>query len=271
MNLRAWMLLAAFLGSDDPDFQNPAHPVEPLLSQIPGVESVKVVKARVQPTHRIVHLLNWHFIPRKMFASDLRDQSDKPISDGEIDRRYVGFLAEVEKVQHEQAVLIRAMIQQHGVRRVHYEGFSKSEVAAFRRLVVALRNFEKHKPKGDSPIEQFLLGEFRADLLRVGAPGRLMMSGELDEVLPIDDITLLKAANPVQADGTVRLDWEIIERREDAMVKHLLEGGQVTVVVLGGAHDLSNNIPKSCEYVRVKTRRYAEAAEGILESVSKDD
>ena len=89
----------------------------------------------------------------------------------------------------------------------------------------------------------------------------LLMSGELSDVLPSEDSRLMDAANPVQVDGTVRSDTGAIERRENAMVKILLEAAPVTVVVLGGGHDLSNNVPPSCEYVRIKTRRYAEAAE----------
>lgn len=261
MNLRVLMILAAFLRSDAPDLHNPARPAAPLLSRMPGVESVEVVNARVRSTHRIVHILNWHFIPKTLFAADLRSQSEGPLSDDEIDRQYASFLDEVEAVQQEQMEFFRHLIQQHGLRRVYYEGFSKAELPAFRQLVTALNRFERRKLKGETAIEQFLLYEYRNDLLRLGAPGRLLMSGELDEVLPVEDAGLLKAANPVQQDGSVRLDEEIIRSREAAIVGHLLEGGPVSVVVLGGAHDLSHSLPTSCEYIRVRTRQYADAAE----------
>ena len=260
MRLRALMLLAAFIGTDHPNGRQPVQSPAGCLSDLPGVASVEAFKARGAQSHLIIHVLNWHFIPKTLFAADMRDQSVEPISDQEIDREYATFLAEVECVQHEQADLLRAIIQQFGTRRVHYEGLSQTEAAAFRQLVNALKRFSQRMPAGKTPIEEFLLEEFRADMLRIGAPGHLLMSGELNAVLPVDDARLLKAAYPVQQDGTVRLDLQAIERREDAMVKNLLAGGPVTIVVLGGAHDLSDNVPKSCEYVRLATKRYMAAA-----------
>lgn len=261
MKLRALLLLAAFLRNDTPDLHDPARPAAPLLSRLPGVESVEVVNARSRATHRIVHLLNWHFIPKPLFAADLRSQSQRTLSDDEIDRRYARFLDDVEAIQQEQMEVFRRLIHEHGLRQVYYEGFSKAELPAFRQLVTALKRIERRQPRGETAIEQFLRDEYRNDLLRLGAPGRLLMSGELDAVLPVEDAALLKAANPVQNDGTVRLDEDVIRLRENAIVGHLLEGGPVSVVVLGGAHDLSNNLPESCEYIRVQTKQYAQTAE----------
>lgn len=261
MKVRAMLLWAAFLAGENPDLHNPTHPVTLLMSQLPGVDSFDVRNAKVFPTHRIMHLLNWHFLPEALFAADLRDASDEPIPDEEMDRRYAAFLDEVEAIQQEQMELIRHLICRHRLRRVFYEGFTKAQMPAFRRLANALRDFEKHKPKGETPLEQLLLSEYRTDLLRLGAPGRLMIAGELRDVLPVEDAALLEAANPVQEDGTIRLDAEILKRREDAIVTHLLGGGPFTVIVLGGAHDLADNVPRSCQYVRVKTKLYAKAAE----------
>ena len=43
------------------------------------------------------------------------------------------------------------------------------------------------------------------------------------------------------------------------IVGHFLEGVPIGVVVLGGAHDLSDKLPASCEYIRVRTRQCADA------------
>jgi len=108
-----------------------------------------------------------------------------------------------------------------------------------------------------------LLHQHRLDVLRVGAAGRLLMAGELAEVLPAEDDVPFEAANPVGKDGTVAIDLEKNEQREDAQVQNLLKGGPLVVVVLGGAHDLADNIERladqECRYVSVTTRAYAAA------------
>ena len=54
----------------------------------------------------------------------------------------------------------------------------------------------------------------------------------------------------------------VIEAREDAMVKKMLDGGPFAFVVLGGGHDLSDNIERlgggSCEYLTVETKMYSQ-------------
>jgi hypothetical protein len=51
--------------------------------------------------------------------------------------------------------------------------------------------------------------------------------------------------------------------REDAQVKAALASGPVSVIVLGGGHDLSDSVRRvgggTVEYLRVTTRGYVEA------------
>lgn len=49
-------------------------------------------------------------------------------------------------------------------------------------------------------------GNNKARLLEVGLPGRLINSGNIEEVLPLDDADLLERAKPVTPVGKVRLD-----------------------------------------------------------------
>jgi len=48
------------------------------------------------------------------------------------------------------------------------------------------------------------------------------------------------------------------EPRQDAQVRAIIEGGPLALVILGGAHDLTDNVRKLAgragEYVRVTTR-----------------
>jgi hypothetical protein len=265
-----FLCLAAFLagcGPAVPSGSKAARPAEVTdlaaeavaLRTLPGVHSVEIAHRADRPTHRIIHVANWHFVPRDAFAADLRDQDDT-ISDDKIDRLYAEFLDEVEAVQQEQMALLRALVRRYSLAVIHYEGFTEGS-ADFKRLVAAVRGFDEIKPKGDTPVERLLLEQHRHDLLQIGAPGRLMLADEFEEVLPIEDDEVLEAANPVGSDGTVQFDPEVNERREDAIVRNLLSAGPVAVVVLGGGHDLSDNVPEDCEYVRVVTKQYRQAVE----------
>ena len=46
------------------------------------------------------------------------------------------------------------------------------------------------------------------------------------------------------------------------MVKLIPDGRKTPVIVLGGAHDLSDNVPADCEYIRITTNQYRAVAIG---------
>jgi hypothetical protein len=89
------------------------------------------------------------------------------------------------------------------------------------------------------------------------------MRGEV-EVLPLDDAALLEGAKPVRPDGAVGLDAARVEARHDGQVKRALASGTCSVLVLGGAHDLSASVRRlgggNAEYIRVTTRRFKQVA-----------
>jgi hypothetical protein len=97
-----------------------------------------------------------------------------------------------------------------------------------------------------------------------GAAGRLLATGELSEVLPLDDAGLLDDANPVTPDGRVALDKGRLRARQDAQVRLASKGGGVSLIVLGGSHDLSQSVRRlghgRCEYVRVTTTRFTQVS-----------
>ena len=116
-------------------------------------------------------------------------------------------------------------------------------------------------------LEQNILGllqGYRLQMVEIGAAGRLLVSGEIEDVFPLEDEELLNAANPVTADGQVRFDALKVQARHDAIVKNVLKKGSFGLVILGGDHDLSENVRRlgegKCEYVRMTTKRYREAA-----------
>ena len=77
-------------------------------------------------------------------------------------------------------------------------------------------------------LEQNILGllqGYRLRMVELGAAGRLLVSGEIEDVLPLVDEEPLNAANPVTADGKVRFDSPRVQARQDVIVKSLLKGG----------------------------------------------
>lgn len=253
--------------------------VLPLLRQLPNVVEVERHGSSLQPTHRIIHIADWHFVPKDDFAADLRSLSTEPISDEEITRLQAEFLDEVELVQQQQIELLRTLIQKNGLDRIHVEGLGENEEFIFHAKVSALRKvgqelvdlkkeneelFALGDPDDDTRkiIESIkeIEAQHRSDLLHLGAAGQLLLNGEIEAVLPLEDADVHAASNPVNEDGSVTLDQEKIEAREDAQVRLLLDGWPVAVIILGGAHDLSDNVERlsggTAEYIRVEVKAW---------------
>lgn len=262
-------------------------PVVEMLQRLPGVDQVEVGVRAEQPTHRIVHLRDWHFISRDLFAVEMNAVHNRVVSDEENDRLYKEFLLEVELFQLEQMSILRCLIKHHGLRRVFSEGFSSNEVEAYREKIVLLRAMDQdqiskvrdqldevrklaadsngeQRQKGQEIEKQLLtmLDKHQERLLEVGSAGRLLISGELEEVLPLEDAEAMKQANPISPSGEMKLDPIKIEARHDAEVKAALKEGPVALIILGGSHDLTESVRRidggNCEYLRVTTKQYGE-------------
>lgn len=108
-----------------------AAPTAEILRQLPGISKVETAVRVGKPTHRIVHLRDWHFVPRNLYAIDVRNASNRPLSEEAIDRLYEAFLLEVEAVQLEQMALLRCLIQHHGLRRILCEGLTDKDLPSY--------------------------------------------------------------------------------------------------------------------------------------------
>ena len=93
----------------------------------------------------------------------------------------------------------------------------------------------------------------------------MLISGELEDVLPLEDADALEKAKPISPSGVVKFDPQKLEIRHDAQVKAIMKQGSVAVIVLGGANDLTKSFQRlgggNCEYLRVTPRRFREIAE----------
>jgi hypothetical protein len=245
-----------------------------LLRQLPGVAAVDVLVSATKPTHRLVHLRDWHYVPRDLYALDVQQAIGRRPTELEIDPFHRERLLEVELVQLEQAALLRCLVKHHGLRRVLLEGLTPNGSTAYHEVLSALRSTDvrlatlqeqQATVRGQSPAldreVDALLREHRLQLLPYGAAGRLAMAGAI-EVGPLDDEELLDQTNPVRSDGQLRHDPATLEARHDGQVRRALASGPCCLLILGGAHDLSASMRRlangTAEYIRITTKQYKE-------------
>lgn len=244
---------------------------EAILESLPGVVSVERTASGENPTKRIIHIRDWHFVSKEDYAKDLQDIAENTLSEAEIDARCEELLLEVELVQLEQMALLRLLRRHHGLDHVCIEGVTERDVPIYEAKVRILAKFgediaELRESKKELDPEQnrelieqidVALEQYRQDSLQVGATGQLVLSGEITEIRPSESLEAYLAANPVNDDGSVVLDDRAIEQRQNAIVKTLTVNN-ASLIILGGGHDLADNLPPDVEYLRVTTDFYAE-------------
>ena len=245
------------------DEPSPGVDLSSQLRKIPAVASVVKMPIKSKPKQIIIHLLNWHFVSRDDFATDLSDSSDGKLSEVEIEKQYYEFLDDVEAIQKEQKQILRYLIKNNEVRSVYLEGLTEKNLKTFNSFVKTLREFEV--PEGNGAIDLFLKEQNRRDLMQLGVPTQLMITNELKSVIPLENSTAFKLANPIAKDGKIKIDQEAEEKREDEMLKILRKGQGINVIVLGGGHDMTDNLERmkfdSVQYLRVATNRYKKVTE----------
>lgn len=263
-------------------------PVVELLRSLPGVVQVEVGVVAKNPTSRIIHLRDWHLVPKELYALDMKNVYGRELTADEIDWLHQELLLEVELVQIEQMAVLCCLIRHHGLKKVFSEGFSPNELEAYREKIAVLKAMDQEQlPKVRKQLEEVrkliegstgetkenteaietqlvtMLDDHKHRLLEMGAAGRLLISGELEDVLPLEDAEALEKATPISHSGEIQLDLGKIEARHDAQVKTAMKECTIAVIVLGGAHDLWASIRRAsgnCEYFRVTTKRFREIA-----------
>jgi hypothetical protein len=146
----------------------------------------------------------------------------------------------------------RTVIKAMGVKQVHLEGLTATSTEHYRQRVETLKKYKP--PNGGNAIDLFVARLRREDSLQLGTPGAMLIVGQLDVVLPADDPGLHAAANAVKEER-LEFDDAANKAREDGIAKLLL-AHKHSVVVLGGEHDLTVNLPATVEYVRVTLKAY---------------
>ncbi len=218
-----------------------ALPTTEDIKQLPEVAAVSV-NAVANPVKRIIHVLNWHYVSKDDYLLD----------DGEQD--YGEFLNDVERVQKEQVAFLKRL----KVRKIHYEGLTAKNKQAYSDRIDVLKRLKKRS--NGTAVDDFVAQLRREDELQLGSPGYLLMNGEIDDVLPGDDADAMDRANPIK-EGKIEFDQKLNEAREAATVQLLLKHDE-SVLIMGGSHDLTDNLPVSVEYVRVTLREYQRIQNG---------
>jgi hypothetical protein len=207
------------------------------LRRLPEVASVEYSGGREAV---VIHLRDWHFVPRELCALEGID--------------FQGNLEAVAKVQDEQIAVVRFLIHDYGLSRVYGEGLSDEAMPDLRLRIDMLRDLALlEKRRG---LDAAARRQQRELTLEVGLPGRLLQSGEIADVLPLEDDKALDDAAPIQTGNQgIRFDAEKVAARRKAMADRLPKEG-MALVVLGGSHDLRPYLPPGTLYVRVTMRSY---------------
>jgi len=197
---------------------------------------------------RIIHIRDWHLVPKADFAIDTE------LVGKDLDDANDQHLRDVERVQKSELKILA------GVRTVYGEGLTEENYPIYKAEIRSLRPFHHELAKfdpDDGEDSKRIFAEHRMTLLRLGAAGQLM----LDEKLTVRPCEGKEYENRPIKDGKVVLDTKIIGAREDAIVRNLLKQQGTVYLVLGGAHDLSDNIKrlsKDCGYIVVTPKGYPE-------------
>src|SRR6185437_13734048 len=91
----------------------------------------------------IVHLRDWHYVPKDLYAIDLKNATGRELSQEEIDRLHRELLLEVEAVQLEEMALLRCLIKYHGLKRIYCEGLTANDFPNYKEKVAVLREMER--------------------------------------------------------------------------------------------------------------------------------
>lgn len=191
------------------------------------------VTAQAEP-HTIIQVVGNHYVSPEDFAAELKDR-DSGISREEIETKYRNFLEEIRSEQRGQMMILTELINRHRLKAVYVEGVTERNAKEFLYLIQSVKN--------GTAIQRV-----SSDFVELGAAGRLVVSGELQMILPADDSAAFEASNPARSGGPlefakkVEFDKKANERREDAIVRNLMKAKGVAVILLGEDHNLQDNM-----------------------------
>lgn len=235
-------------------------PADAILKLSPDAAKIERLLTPLWPTHRIIHIADWHYVSRERFRNYHRLRTDEG---------YTEYVHDLEELRAAQYRLLHMLVDRHGLRQVFAEGESIESLDRCARAIDWLRRAEA-MGDGNELRERLRAAIDQADAngedstgirkqeqllevangyrLNLGAAHELAAASPCVDILPTENRIAFKAA--LQAGEWVALN----ATREDAIVTNLLHV-PCAVIVLGGGHDLSSAIKRigggRCEYLKV--------------------
>ncbi|MAC55863.1 MAG: hypothetical protein CME31_25265 [Gimesia sp.] len=200
--------------------------------------------------HKIIHVVNPHHVSRVEYLADLRANSS--LTDDQIDDRYREFLHDRERIQRWQTLMLRDLIKKHQLKGIYIEGLSEKNHQVTLKYLEVLKQNGKTNTINESEYEKLKKDQSRLGLSELGAAGQLVISGELQTILPAENAKAFEAANSVKPDGSIKFVEKEEHERENAIVRNLMKADGVAVIVLNSDHNLTDNLRElgiTCKYV----------------------
>src|SRR5262249_13615371 len=140
------------------------------LRALPEVAKVEYKGSANAPLF-VVHFLDWHFVPPDLCKLDGID--------------FEANLDTVEKVQEDQLAIALYLIHEHGLQDVSHEGVTEETLPDLRVRLDLLKTLDRLAALGG--MDDAARRHRREHTLLVGAPGRLLHSGEIGAVRILED------------------------------------------------------------------------------------
>ena len=208
-----------------------AHPLVDVLKNSPEVVNVEKT---IDAPRCIIHIRDWHWVPYEYVSAELPEDTPSEV----VAATYVRHLNEVREIQDEQFTLLKRLIDRD-VTTIYREGLTPDIQPVYRTLSQVL--WKRHEQIPEVGDELFK----RPNVLSLGVPGRLIAKGHLKTVHAADTDETLALTDPLQNDGRLReVTQSDIEKREDHMVRQMLKHQGHCIIILGGAHDLTDNVKR---------------------------
>lgn len=253
---------------------------EGILKLSHDVAKVESLVVAPKPTHRIVHIVSRHPLEWKRFEDAARLVCRDTLSEDELHEWHQAHCDEMERFQASQKKLLLWLVDHHGLTKIFREGASEEdmprvmrEVEWFRKIAPWRDRLKRERLRLSQQLREAKISGRDSTALRdkldehelsrdyslnFGPIGDLLLDRPFVTIIPAEDAEAYAAAQPEKHGG--RLHGSHYDAREAAIVRNLLKHGPCAVIVLGVAHDLSEEVQKQghggCEYIRVTTTNF---------------
>lgn len=200
--------------------------------------------------HKIIHIINPYHVSRSEYLAELRANSS--LTDDQIEDRYRKFLHDQERNQRDQTLMLRGLIKKYHLKGIYLQGLTEKNHQATLDYLEVLKRYDQNEIVPETEFDKLQKTQNRLDLSELGAAGQLVISGELQTILPAENAKAFEAANSVKPDGSIEFTEKEEHERENAIVKNLMKADGVAVIVLSRDHNLADNLKElglTCRYV----------------------